>query len=84
MEPRTKRTYRISARSQARVRELTTRYGVASSQDGVVEVAVDRLYREVEAETETARWSEAADDREFRDEVSALARTFERAEAWPD
>ena len=84
MEPRTKRTYRISARTQARVRELRSRYGVASSQDAVIEAAVDRLYRAVETEAEAARWSEAADDPEFREEASAIARALDRAEAWPD
>lgn len=84
MEPRTKRTYRISTRTQARVRELSSQYGVATSQDGVVEAAVDRLYRAVEAEAEAARWSEAAVDPEFHEEASALAALFDRAEAWPD
>ena len=84
MEPRTKRTYRISPRAQARVRELASRYGVAASQDAVVEAAVDRLYREVEAQAEADRWAEAAVDPEFRDEASGIARAFDVAEAWPD
>ena len=84
MEPRTKRTYRISSRAQARVRELSSRYGVASSQDAVVEAAVDRLYREVEAQVEADRWGEAAADPAFRDEAAQIAREFEAAESWPD
>lgn len=84
MEPRTKRTYRVSARTQARVRELTSRYGVAGSQDAVVEAAVDRLYREVEAQAEADLWAEAATDAEFQNEVAGIARTFDAAEAWPD
>lgn len=84
MEPRTKRTYRISARTQARVRELASRYGVGGSQDAVVETAVDRLYREVEAQAETERWDEAANDPEFRAEAAELARAFDAGEAWPD
>jgi hypothetical protein len=84
MEPRTKRTYRLSARTQARVRELASRYGVAGSQDGVVETAVDRLYREVEANAEAERWAEAASDQGFRDEVAGIAHAFESTEAWPD
>jgi hypothetical protein len=84
MEPRTKRTYRISTRTQARVRELASRYGVAGSQDGVVEAAVDQLYRSVEADAEAARWAEAAEDPAFRDEAARLARVFDRAESWPD
>ena len=84
MEPRTKRTYRISTRTQARVRELSARYGVAGSQDAVVEAAVDRLYREVEAQAESDRWAEAAADPEFRAEADAIARAFDATEAWPD
>ena len=83
MEPRSKRTYRISARTQARVRELASRYGVAGSQDAVVEAAVDRLYRDVEAQAEGERWAEAAVDEAFRDEAAQIARSFAAAEAWP-
>ena len=84
MEPCTKRTYRISTRTQERVRELSARYGVARSQDAVVEAAVDRLYREVEAKAEADRWTEAAADPEFRAEAEAIARVFDATEAWPD
>jgi DNA-binding PadR family transcriptional regulator len=84
MEQRSKRTYRISARTQARVRELASRYGVAGSQDAVVEAAIDRLYREVEAQAEAERWSEAAADEAFRDEAAQIARAFAAAEAWPE
>jgi hypothetical protein len=84
MELRTKRTYRISARTQDRVRELASRYGIAGSQDAVVEAAVDRLYREVEAAAEGDRWEEAAADAEFQAEAAATAQLFDRAEAWPD
>ena len=84
MEPRTKRTYRLSARTQARVKELSARYEVAGSQDAVVEVAVDRLYREVEAQAEGDRWAEAAGDPAFRRETAEIARLFDDAETWPD
>ena len=84
MEARTKRTYRLSARSQARVKELSARYGLAGSQDAVVEVAIDRLYREVEAEAEGIRWAEAATDPAFRNEMAAIARLFDDADSWPD
>ena len=84
MEPRTKRTYRLSARAQARVKELSARYGVAGSQDGVIEVAVDRLYREIEAAAEGDRWAEAATDPAFRAEIADIARRFDDTETWPD
>jgi hypothetical protein len=80
---RTKRTYRISPEAQARVRELASRYGVGASQDAVVETAVNRLYRDVEARSEAERWQQAGDDREFRDEVAELARVFDASDTWP-
>ena len=84
VEARTKRTYRLSARTQARVKELSARYGVAGSQDAVVEVAVDRLYREIEAAAEGDLWAEAASDPAFRTEVADIARSFDDADTWPD
>jgi hypothetical protein len=83
MEPRTKRTYRLSERAQSRVRELAGEYGVADSQDAVVELAVDRLYREVESAAETRRWAEAASDPAFRTEAADLEREFSGIEIWP-
>jgi hypothetical protein len=83
MEQRTKRTYRLTERAQARVRELAGEYGVGDSQDAVVELAVDRLYREVEATAEAQRWAAAAADPEFADEARELARDFSNAETWP-
>jgi hypothetical protein len=83
MEPRTKRTYRLSERAQSRVRELAGEYGIAGSQDAVVELAVDRLYREVEAEAEARRWAEAATDPAFRAEAADLEREFSGIETWP-
>lgn len=84
MEARTKRTYRLSSRTQERVRELASRYGVAASQDAVVEAAIDRLYRDVEAQAEADRWQQSATDADFRDEIAAIARSFDTGEAWPD
>jgi len=83
MEARTKRTYRLSQRAQTRVRELAGRYSVASSQDAVVELAVDHLYREVEAAAEANRWTEAANDPVFRTEAADLEQSFANAETWP-
>ena len=83
METRSKRTYRLSTRAQARVREMAGEYGVGGSQDAVVEIAVDRLYREVEAAAEARRWAAAAEDPAFTGEVEELAREFAELEAWP-
>ena len=84
MEDRTKRTYRISQRAQDRVREMAGRYGVAASQDAVVETAVERLYREVEAAAEASQLADAAADGAFQEEVAAIAQAFDAAEAWPE
>lgn len=83
MEPRTKRTYRLSERAQARVREMAGEYGVGGSQDAVVELAVDRLYREVEAAAEAQRWAAAAADPTFTGEAIDLEREFSGLETWP-
>jgi hypothetical protein len=83
MEPRTKRTYRLSERAQARVREMAGEYGVGGSQDAVVELAIDRLYREVEAEAEARRWAAAAADPTFTSEAMDLEREFSGLETWP-
>ena len=83
MAPTTKRTYRLTERAQTRVREMASRYSLAGSQDAVVELAVDRLYREVEAAAEALRWAEAAGDPDFHAETVELAREFADAETWP-
>jgi hypothetical protein len=83
MEIRTKRTYRLSERAQARVREMAGEYGLGGSQDAVVELAVDRLYREVEAAAEATRWAAAATDPAFTSEASDLERHFSPLETWP-
>ena len=83
MEIRSKRTYRLSERAQARVREMAGEYGVGGSQDAVVELAVDRLYREVEAAAEARRWAAAAADPAFTTEAADLEREFSSLETWP-
>jgi hypothetical protein len=83
MDTRSKRTYRLSERAQARVREMTGKYGFGGSQDAVVEIAVDRLYREFEAAAEARRWANAAADRGFWNEATDLAREFSALETWP-
>lgn len=83
MSGTTKRTYRLTERAQSRVRELAGRYEVAGSQDAVVELAVDRLYREIEAAAEAMEWEAAAEDPAFRAEMAEIAREFASAETWP-
>lgn len=82
MSMRTKRTYNLSESTVHRVRELAGRSSVASTQDGVVELAVDRLYQEVLGEEEAAVWATARQDPEFLAEIRSLGRDYD-TEDWP-
>jgi hypothetical protein len=83
MGTRSKRTYNLSTQTLARVRELAGEYGAAPSQDAVVELAVDRLYAEVQDLKEAASWSQAAEDPEFRAEMAAVSADFKDGATWP-
>ena len=80
---RTKRTYNLAEPTIRRVRELSEVYGAAPTQDGVVDLAVERLYAELREQAEGARWAEAADDRAFQEEMRDLDRDLRAAESWP-
>ena len=67
----------------AQVRELAGRYGSATSQDAVVELAVERLYREVIEQQEAELWARAAVDPEFRDETRSIASAYADKTEWP-
>ena len=56
---------------------------VGSSQDAVVETAVERLYDQVRADEDARRWAEAAEDRDFRTEMAAIARELDEPDRWP-
>lgn len=82
---RTKRTYNLPERTVRTVRELATAYGVAETQDGVVELAVDELARRLRDADEADRWAAAAEDPAFRAEaldIDAAYATADR-ETWP-
>ena len=82
---RTKRTYNLPERTVLAVRELAAAYGVASTQDGVIELAVDELARRLREDAEGEGWARAAADPAFRAESADLAaayRTPDR-ETWP-
>ena len=81
---RAKRTYNLAEPTIRRVRELSEVYGAASTQDGVVDLAVERLYLELQQEGEGARWAEAAADPAFEREMRALDRELHWAESWPE
>jgi hypothetical protein len=82
---RVKRTYNLSPDTVRRVREMAERYDVASSQDGVIELAVGELERRLREEREAAAWEVAAADPAFRAEVEELEAQFRTAdrETWP-
>ncbi len=83
MSERMKRTYNLRSETVGRVRELAAAYGGSTSQDSVVELAVDRLYRERIEEQEAALWAQAADDVEFRAEMRTIARDYGDRTEWP-
>ena len=83
MSTKTKRTYNLGPETVEHVRELAMRFGAATSQDRVVEMAIERLYREHLDRLEAERWAEAADDPEFRSEMDSIARSYGDHESWP-
>jgi hypothetical protein len=83
MPARTKRTYNLSTATVHRVRELAEQYGAARTQDGVVELAIERLYHEARARVEAEQWADAAVDQEFRSEMADIAAAFDEPDSWP-
>lgn len=84
MARRSKRTYNLAERTVQRVRELAEVYGASPTQDGVVDLAVERLYLEHRERAEADRWAAAAAQPDFRREVRDLERDLRYAEAWPE
>lgn len=82
---RAKRTYNLPDRTVRLVRELSVEYGLADTQDGVVELAVDELARHVRDAEEAKLWAAAALDPEFQKESRQTDREFAAAdrETWP-
>lgn len=83
MAMRVKRTYNLDEATVRHVREMSAEYGVADSQDAVVELAVERLYRDAIDQAEAARWATAATDPAFADEMHAIASNLDEPEGWP-
>ena len=82
---RTKRTYNLPERTVRVVRELAATYGVANTQDGVIELAVDELARRLREDAEAELWVEAAVDPASMAETVDLVTSYEAAdrETWP-
>jgi hypothetical protein len=81
MPPRTKRTYSLRPETVVRVRELAARYG--SSQDAIVDRAVEELERNRRDDDDTRAWAKAAEDPEFFAETVAISAAFDEADRWP-
>jgi hypothetical protein len=74
---RVKRTYKLTAEAVQTVKELAERKELASTQDGVVEVAIRELARRVRDADHAEQWARAANDPEFVAEAEQLAGEFE-------
>ena len=85
MATRMKRTYNLAPQTVRRVREMAERYGVASSQDAVIELAVDELERRIREQREADAWEQAAADPQFHSEVGEIEVAYRSAdrETWP-
>jgi hypothetical protein len=84
MATRIKRTYNLSPESVEQVRRLAGEAGLANSQDGIIELAIERLYREVRNRDEAAAWTSAAHDQAFQSEVRELDAVYGAAESSPE
>lgn len=85
MSNRVKRTYNLAPATVRRVRELTDKYGVAASQDAVIELAVAELDRRLHDLREADAWAAAAGHPAFTaeaDDIDAGYRSSD-AETWP-
>lgn len=85
MTNRVKRTYNLAPGTVKRVREMAERYGVAASQDAVIELAVNELERRLLEQREAAAWEEAAADPAFTAEANGVEAAYRSAdrETWP-
>ncbi len=85
MSTKVKRTYNLAPATVRRVRELTEDYAVASSQDAVIELAVDELDRRLRDAREGEAWAAAAADPDFQAEVADIAAAYATSddETWP-
>jgi hypothetical protein len=85
MSNRVKRTYNLAPATVRRVRELSDEYGVAPSQDAVIELAIEELDRRLRDLREAEAWAAAAADTVFSAEADDIAAAYRvsDAETWP-
>jgi hypothetical protein len=77
---RVKRTYNLPERTVRLVRDLSAVHGLAETQDGVVELAVEELARHLREAQEAEAWAAAAADPEFTAEGRSIEREVTPAE----
>jgi hypothetical protein len=75
-----KRTYNLPERTVRLVRDLAAVRGLAETQDGIVELAVDELARYLVEAEEARAWAGAATDAEFAAESRSIEREVTPAE----
>lgn len=80
MTTRIKRTYNLTPEAVAHVRAMAGRADLPPSQDAVVELAIDHLYRAVSDADDAVRWAGAAQDRAFLVEMQSVASDIAEAE----
>jgi len=83
MTTKVKRTYNLSVRAVEQVRELASRPHQPASQDGIVEEAIARYYREEQEREENAAWDRAAGDAQFQHEMAEIRAAYGDREDWP-
>jgi hypothetical protein len=83
MTTRVKRTYNLDAATVRHVREMSATYGVADSQDAVVELAVERLYQDALDRAEATSWAAAGADPRFVTEMREIAMDLDGDDPWP-
>jgi hypothetical protein len=81
---KTKRTYNISTEAVETVKRLVEEQHLASSQDALVEQAINELARRVQDAADARLWQEAAGDGEFQTEALQIDAEFaaDDAQAW--
>jgi hypothetical protein len=82
---KTKRTYNLSEGTIRTVRELADEYHVASSQDAVVELAIEELLRRLTDAAEAQLWAHAREDKDYVAEGREIESAYRSAdeETWP-
>jgi hypothetical protein len=83
MGTKMKRTYNLSTEAVAHVRDLAAKGDAGTSQDGIVELAIERLYRERREHEEAVQWARASEDPAFTAEMNEVERTYRDLESWP-